>query len=161
MEQVRQWLLRVTCVALMAALADGMMPKGAVRQVGRLVCALVLLCVVLRPILQVRVPSPNRLVSDIGAELRREKGQLEQTGEEMLKTLIERECEAYIVDKAAALGVQCQAKVECVLDEASLWLPCRADIIGQMSGEQQQRLSMQIEKELGISPECLIYTGGE
>lgn len=161
MEWVRQWLLSVTCAALIAALADGLMPKGAVRQVGRLVCALVLLCVVLRPVLRVRIPSTDRLIDHFGKEISQSTEQLEQHSGDMLKTLIERESAAYIVDKAAALGVQCQAQVECVLGEEDLWLPHRARISGSVRGEQQKMLTVQIQNALGISPECLVYTGGE
>lgn len=161
MEWVRQWLLSMTCAALIAALADGLMPKGAVRQVGRLVCALMLLCVVLRPVLRVRIPSAEQLMERMGQELAADRERLEQHGGDMLKTLIERESAAYIVDKAAALGSECEVRVECLLSEENLWLPYRAEVSGRLSREQRQRLTVQIQNELGISPERLIYTGGE
>jgi len=50
MELVRGWLLGITGAAILAAVADGLMPEGGVRQVGKLVCGLVLLFAVLAPL---------------------------------------------------------------------------------------------------------------
>ena len=161
MELVRQWLLGVTCASLMAALAEGLMPKGPVRQVGRLVCALAVLCAVLRPVLRLNVPDPGRLLADIQGETEDSRMQLEQESGQMLKTLIERECSAYIVDKAAELELECQAQVECILGDGGVWLPDCARITGQLNGEQKQRLTAQIHSGLGIPPERLVYAGGE
>ena len=161
MELVRQWLLSVTCAALLAALADGLMPQGAVKQVGKLVCALVLLCAVLRPVLDVTLPDTGRLLSGLQGEVERSKAGLEQDSEQMLKTLIERECGAYIVDKAARLGAQCRAQVECKADDTGVWLPYRVSIAGQLNDDQRQELTALVQSELGLAPERLVYTGGE
>lgn len=161
MELVRQWLLGVTCAALMAALADGLMPKGAVKQVGKLVCALVLLCAVLRPLLSVNITDSGQLLSRLQGEVEDSRAQLEQDSAQMLKTLIERECGAYIVDKAARFGAVCHAQVECASSEAGTWLPRRAYITGQLNAQQRQQLTAAVHSELGIAPECLVYAGGE
>lgn len=161
MELVRQWLLSVTCAALIAALADELMPKGAVKQVGKLVCALVLLCAVLRPVLSVQLPDAGQLLSEIRGEVEYSRNGLEQGSEQILKTLIERECDAYIVDKAAVLGAVCQVQVECKEDEAGVWLPYRATVAGHLNDGQRQELTALVRSELGIAPECLVYIGGE
>lgn len=161
MELVRQWLMGVTCAALMAALADGLMAKGAVKQVGKLVCALVLLCAVLRPVLSVEIPDSGQLLSRLQKEAGDSRARLEQDSGQMLKTLIERECGAYIVDKAARFGAVCQAQVECIFGEAGTWLPHRAYVTGQLDAQHRQLLTAAVHSELGIAPECLVYAGGE
>ena len=35
LELIRQWLVGITCAAMIAALAEGLAPPGAVRKVGR------------------------------------------------------------------------------------------------------------------------------
>ena len=50
MGAVRSWLLTVIAASLICALADALMPPGAVRRVGRLVCGLVLLGAILTPL---------------------------------------------------------------------------------------------------------------
>ena len=51
MELLRQWLVGVTCAAMIIALADSLTPPGTVRKVGKLVGGLVLLLAVLQPVL--------------------------------------------------------------------------------------------------------------
>ncbi len=161
MELVRQWLLSVTCAALMAALADGLMPKGAVKQVGKLVCALVLLCAVLRPVLSVQLPDTGQLLSGVRGKVEDSRAGLEQDSEQMLKTLIERECGAYIVDKAAMLGAVCRAQVECKADATGVWKPDRAYVAGLLDNGQRKELTALVHSELGISPEGVCVAGGE
>lgn len=157
MELVRQWLLGITCAALLAAVVDALMPKGAVKQVGKVVCGLVLLCAVLRPL------TGNEIVWDTTALHRQSTQQLnpEQGGERMLKTLIERECGAYIVDKAAEQGVTCQAQVECEAGQQGVWLPSRVKISGQAQERERNSLCAVICREFGIAPEQVTWAGGE
>lgn len=161
MELIRQWLTGVTCAALIAALAENLMPKGAVKQVGKLVCALALLCAVLRPVLVLDVSRAGPAFRRLQEETDARRAGLEQQGSAMLKTLIERECGAYIVDKAAQLGVACRAQVECVPGEGNTWLPHTACITGQPEKSQRQALTAMIHSEIGIAPEHQYYLGGE
>ena len=160
-EIIRQWLTGVTCAALMAALADGLMPKGPVKQVGKLVCALVLLCAVLRPVLTLRVSGPGEFLDATWGQADVQRTRLEQHSGSLLKTLIERESAAYIVDKAANLGAVCQAQVECESGEGGVWLPSSARITGQLDNGQRGELTAAIQNELGIVPERQVYAGGE
>lgn len=160
-EMMRQWLISVTCAALIAALAESLMPKGGVGQIGKLVCAMVLVCAMLRPVLAVEVPNPNETLDAIYERIRAEQTVLQGRSEAMMKTLIERDSGAYIVDKAAGLGVVCQAQVECVRAEGGTWLPYSAYITGQMEDGQRKELTAAIQNELGILPEHQVYAGGE
>ena len=47
---MKTWLMRVIAAAILCTIAQDLSPKGSVKQVGRLVCAVVLLCVVLSPV---------------------------------------------------------------------------------------------------------------
>ena len=49
MTAVRSWLLAVIAVSLLCAVADALMPQGAIKRVGKLVCGLVLIGAVLSP----------------------------------------------------------------------------------------------------------------
>ncbi|MBE6973624.1 MAG: hypothetical protein E7440_07100 [Ruminococcaceae bacterium] len=161
MELVRQWLTGVICAALIAALADGLMPKGAVRQVGKLVCALVLLCALLRPVLTVDIPDMSKGLGATAKQVEQHRAQLEQNSGNMLKTLIERQSAAYIVDKAVRIGLDCQVRVMCEEGEGGIWLPRSVSITGILDERQQAELTAAIQKEFGIAPECQVYTGGE
>ena len=160
MDLIRSWLTQVICAALIAAAADGLMPKGPVKKVGTLICAMVLLCVVLRPVVNWSVSVPDTALGEIWEESQVWQEQLEQDSGTMLKTLIERQTGAYISDKAASLGVACQVEVACAQQDG-IWVPQTVYITGKLNAEQQRTLTAAIQSELGIPPECQVCTGGE
>ena len=152
-----EWLIGLTCAAMLVAVARCLMPPGAVQQVGGLVCALLLLWAVLRPLAPLfdRLDKPDITVQawEVQTELKEKEGQ-------MLKSLIEQECGTYIVDKAAELGAVCKATVHCEMNSQGVWLPERCQIAGQLTLRQQDELSQLIFAQLGIVPQQQRYTGG-
>ena len=93
MDGIRQWLMGITCAALLAALADGLMSKGAIRQIGKLICALVLLCALLRPVLGAGMLE-GIATSDVATRESEQRIQLDESRSQLLKTLIELESAA-------------------------------------------------------------------
>ena len=160
MDLIRIWLTRVICAALIAAAADGLMPKGPVKKVGTLICAMVLLCVVLRPVVDWNISVPETTLGGIWEQNHVWQEQLEQDSGAMLKTIIERQTGAYILDKAANLGAACQVEVLCAQQDG-IWVPQSVHITGQLDEEQKRKLTAVIQSELGIPPECQVCTGGE
>ena len=161
---IRSWLIGVTGAAMLAALADSLMPKGAVRQVGRLACGLVLLWAALRPVLDAQTDKWLERMQEIGQQTRQQQLLLEEERAAMLKTLIERESAAYIVDKAAGQGIVCRAEVTCAAEEGGLWVPWSVRISGTLAPDRQERLIQLVEAELNIPPGRQDYTqahGGE
>ena len=68
MELLRAWLTGITAAAILCALANSLMPEGAVRRVGKLSCGLVMLAAVLRPLVEVEALSPGDLLEDYQAQ---------------------------------------------------------------------------------------------
>ena len=158
---LHNWLNGVTCAALAASLAEGIMPKGTVKQVGRLVCGMMLLWAVLGPMRSLGVSDLSRAMSGIRDEVDARHSALEEQNDSMLKTLIERETAAYIVDKAAESGVQCQAKVTCTIDENGMWIPFAVQISGAFGDAQREQLVLFVEEQLDIPQDRQTYIGGE
>ena len=158
---VRVWLLYVLSVSFVCALADALMPKGPVKGVGKLVCGLILAVTVVSPVVSLDVESGVQWLEgwEVGLEQREEELK-KQVGEEM-KTIIEQEYEAYIVDKAAQLGAACTAQVECRQEDEGVYLPQRIWIRGALSQPQREALSESLMEELGIASEALHYEDGE
>src|SRR5699024_781948 len=134
------------------ALADALMPKGPVKGVGKLVCGLALVWAVLSPAAKVDLERGQQWLEefDVGLD-RREEELKKQVGEE-LKLIIEQQCEAYIVDKAAQLGAECTARVEC-REEDGMYLPDLVRIGGGLSRQMRLELSRSLEEELGLPQE--------
>lgn len=144
----RAWLLSVLSVSLVCALADALMPDGGVKRVGRLVCGLALTAAVLSPAVHLDLEEGQRWLEQYLAGLERREAELrDQTG---MKTIIEDSFAAYIVDKAAQLGLPpVSARVEC-LEEEGVCLPARLQVSGPLSPAERELLSRTLEAELGV-----------
>lgn len=153
-----EWLIGVTAAAMLAAVARCLMPAGAVRQVGGLVCAMMLLWAVLKPL----GPLTGTLVGDLdlSAQMQGREMQLKQQSEQMLKSLIEQECGTYIVDKAEQMGIDCQVSVACVLDGENVWMPSSVCVTGELSLQQRRDLEQLISADLGVASGQQEYLGG-
>lgn len=157
MGAVRGWLLGLIGVSLVCALADALMPKGAVRRVGKLVCGLALILTVLTPLVKLNLDAGQRWLEGCLAEAEQREMELEQAVDNQMKIIIERDCAAYIVDKAAQWNVSCSAAVECERSEEGLYLPVRAEITGRFSEEERVWLAEAIAQDLGIPAQAQFY----
>ena len=154
---MKEWLIGLTCAAMLAAVARCIMPPGPVRQVGSLVCAMMLLWATLRPL--------GAAFAWIGGyraatQTWHVEEELEQKEEQLLKSLIEQECGTYIVDKAAGLGAECHVSLACEMGEAGIWMPVSCRVIGQLTAQQRSQLEQIISMDLGIALERQEYAGG-
>ena len=157
MGAVRSWLLAITAVSLLCAIADALMPPGAVRRVGRLVCGLVLIGVILSPLAELDVMEGQQWLDAYFSSVRQREEELEETVNSQMKVIIEQEYAAYIVDKAAELGTVCRVWVECRTAEDGLYLPSRVEISGSLTQDIRSRLSQIIADDLGIDESEQIY----
>ena len=161
MGAVRSWLLAVISVSLLCAVADALTPSGAVKRVGRLVCGLVLIGAILSPLGTLDLEGSRRWLEDYLASVRSREAELEKTVNSQTKVIIEQKFSAYIVDKAAELGLRCRARVECALSEDGLYLPVRTEVTGSMTADVQSKLIRIIESELGVPAQSQIYVEEE
>lgn len=161
MGAVRGWLLAVIAVSLLCAVADALMPPGGVRRVGRLVCGLVLMGAVLSPVAELDVEGGRRWLEDYLASVHSREAELTQTVESQMKVIIEQEYAAYILDKAAQLGLDCTVRVECGLSEEGLYLPVRTEVAGLSTAGSQRELIRIIKEDLGVPEERQFYVEEE
>lgn len=150
MAALKDWLMSLIAVSVLCAAADSLMPSGSVKQVGKLVCGLVLLCAMLRPVSALREISITQVLEGYTAQLHRQEEQLEQQTRQTRKTVIEEHFASYITDKAAQLGVVCKVEVDCVMQEDGLYLPESVRLWGDFTDVQQSRLSELIGVELDV-----------
>ena len=161
MGAVRGWLLAVIAVSLLCAVADALMPPGAVRRVGRLVCGLTLLLAILTPLSGLDIAEGQRWLEDCLTQVDLREAELKQEIGDQMKIIIEQDCAAYIVDKAAQFGFSCSAQVECQASEEGVYIPVRAVVTGPPMGEAGVRLSRIVAEDLGIPESEQIYIDEE
>ena len=162
MDAAREWLLGVTAAAILAALAEGLMQEGGPKRVGRLVCGLVLLAAVF-PLLCCGVhtalhcteargglPAGSERRSGYSAQIEEQADRLRTDTNDWMKLVIEEQCAAYVMDKAAELGITCQVRVTCTQEEAGVFLPWRCSVTGDLAQEEQEQLVREIQSDLDI-----------
>ena len=153
---MREWLLGVTAAALLAALADCLVSQGAIRKIARLAGGLLLLAALLRPLGSL----PLGELSVSFAEYRRQTAELtehyraEQSA--VCAAVIEEELGAYIVDKAAGMGLRTEARVTAGPGAAGAPLPEEVRLTIPMDPV----LSAWLETELGIPAEAQDWQEG-
>ena len=96
MELLRAWLTGITAAAILCALANSLMPEGAVRRVGKLACGLLMLSAVLRPLVEVEALSPGDLLKDYQARAAVQAQTLEEERNAALKSVIEQIGRAHV-----------------------------------------------------------------
>lgn len=151
-----RWLLNIIAVSLMCAVADALMPKGAVKRVGRLVCGLVLVCAILGPLAGLDGEAGQRWLEEHLTLVEFQRAELEQEVNEQVKVIIEQNYAAYIVDKAAQLGAVCSAQVDC-REEDGLYLPDRVEIGGALPPKLRTGLVQALIQDLGVSEEQIKF----
>ena len=157
MGAVRGWLMAVIAVSLLCAVADALMPPGAVRRAGKLVCGLVLLGTVLSPVAGLDAESGQRWLDGYLSGLDSREEELEKTVNGHMKGIIEQRCAAYIVDKAEEMGIPCQAEVTFSYDEDGVPCPWEATARGVWTQEGREAVGRLLEDDLGIPPQRQHY----
>ena len=116
MTLLRTWIVSVTACAMVIAAAEALMPDGAVKRVGKLTGGLILVLGLLQPLVKLDY---DDWLDDLPAQTAGAVTQEELEGAAYapMKSIIERELSAYIVDKGAQLGVTCTAQVVCETGE--------------------------------------------
>ena len=149
---MKTWLMRVIAAAILCTIAQDLSPKGSVKQVGRLVCAMVLLCVVLSPVKTLDMAAGSQWLTNYRATLADSRAALAEQGEEIQMAVIGEKYRAYIEDKGAQLGLNCQAQVDC-REEGEIYVPDRVQVTGDLAQGDWDGLSRCLEEELGVPPE--------
>lgn len=157
MEGIKEWLMGIIVLSILCAAADSLMPEGAVRKVGKLVCAMALLCGILRPVSSLRGMDFTQYLLEYSAMVEETRLELERKTAVSQKSVIEEHCAAYIADKAAQLGVVCRVKVECEPTQEGIWLPARVALSGRFSDVEQSRMTQFLQRQFGVGVEGQSY----
>ena len=155
MEHVRQWLSSIVVVSLLLSVVQSLVPKGSLGRVSSFLSGLVLLAVLLGPLPELDLAGLE--LGNLQEETREIRQKMEAEEETALKAGIAERTEAYISDKAAALGGTVRARVETRTGEDGVPLPWSAD----MEGGYAEELAQWIEAELDIPRERQVWHGRE
>ena len=144
-------IVRPLCVlSVLGGVLLSLTPEGNVKRIAELACSCVLILSVLRtaggaaPTLPSLEEEALRLEAELYAEA-------EKTGSELTELVIRRECEAYLMEKADALGIVLrEVTVGLRLTEEHGWTPWSVLLDADATAEKKSALSGIIRTDLGI-----------
>lgn len=161
MEALKDWLLAVLAVSLLAAIAQAVMPEGSVKAVGRFACGLLVFLAVARPVLGIDYTRLSSVIRSYAQQTQLTEAELTETKNSLTESIIARETAAYIQDKTETLGLDCRAEVAWTWSEEGLPVPTRVTVTGTLTEGERSLLTDSLTQDLGLSPEQIVYADEE
>lgn len=148
-EAVRTYLLSVAAAALLPAVAQAILPAGAVKRTLTFCGSLLVLLAVLSPVAKLEASDMAEALSKFHLQTEFTETGVEVRNRALMEEIIIRQCREYILDKAAAMGLS--PEVEITLRDDGGWpYPAAAVLRGTASPVQKAQLTRWIEENLGI-----------
>lgn len=149
---LQSWLNAVIYTGIICGIALVITPDGRVKKALTIICGAAMCVALISPLADIDMSSYSEALAGFKLEAESFAEEGESYSKNLNRTIIEDECEAYILDKAKNLGVQLdEAEVLAVWSEEGYWYPSEVSIKGSFSQTQRERLGSFIEAELGIS----------
>ncbi|MGI6497500.1 MAG: stage III sporulation protein AF [Oscillospiraceae bacterium] len=156
-EGIRDWLVGIIAAAMLAALTGCITPKGTIGKIGRMVGGLVLMLCLLRPVAGIDLTSFSQTLTAYRAESGGYSAELEETNEQLRKTIIEEKSAAYSEEQANAMGITCRVNVLCQTGKDGTPYPYEALVIGHLSAGEREKMQRMLESDLAIAPEKVYW----
>lgn len=156
MIEVKDYIIRIVIACLICGVLVQLTKtiKGTA-QVVKLLCGIFLSLTMLSPIVQLRWTDLSGYLDKMNLEAQTTISQGTQMIYEQKSDSIQRQLEAYILDKAASYDCEVSAEVELSDDDPPM--PIRLRISGKVSPYERTQLSNMIETDLGIPKENQIW----
>ena len=156
-ELLRQWILGVTCAAMIAAVVQAFARKGGAGKAVQLTAGLLVLLAAAKPLVGLSAFDVSGALQDLQFQQETRADELTEENDRMMKALIEGKTEAYILGKAKEMGIDCGVLVTYARNESGAFAPARVTITGALTAEEQRRLAGQISADLGIAGENIVF----
>lgn len=160
MEFLQNWIIGVCAASIIFAAVHALAPDGPAKRSVRLAGGACVLIAVCAPISEVDFSALTFEAFAVSDEYAEAAEEVERENYELVKVVIEGRLRAYILDKADALGVTCEAEVSTVNTDG---VPLPASVKGSWSGDAEafERLCELIALDLGIPRTAQSWTERE
>lgn len=156
MEALRQYLLSIigasVITAVLIRITDG---KGSYSAVVRLLTGIFLSITVIAPIAKIKIADISSYIDSFEFQTADIVSSGEQWSASQTQTIIKKQTEAYILDKAQSLGAE--VCVEASVSDSNPPIPIAVEISGSVDPFTKQRLQRVIMNDLGISKENQVW----
>ena len=152
MEAIKDYLISVTAAALICGVISSLTGKSISSKLLKLLSGLFLAAVVIKPVVEMKVNDIFAFTDEIAVNGDLAVSQGERMAEEEMKRIIKDKCEAYILDKAKALGAE--ITVDVTLDD---YVPVQVILDGNVSPFIKSSIATTITEEMNIPLEEQIW----
>lgn len=146
---MKAYLIRLTAAAILAAVVRRMAPGNGAGKAARLAAGLLILITALGPLGDLDLVQAAQNLATAGYADALTTQTVDKASNELLEQLIIESAEAYILDKAQALGAEISPEVETRL-QASYPVPWSVRLTGDYTENQRKALAEIISEDLGI-----------
>lgn len=151
MEDIRKYVLSVIISALFCGILPGLLQNGALKDLTKAVCGLILTLSVVSPFRDFSLSLPEGAFFPGEESASGAVSEGEALAQEAAAQIIKAETEAYILDKAAELNAQLQVDVCVSRDNPPV--PVSAVISGKVSNQTRSTLQEILSVQLNIPKE--------
>lgn len=154
-EAIQGWLFTMTGVAFVTTIASFFASSGSMKRVLKLIGGVAMAIALLSPLLKFDFAAYAASLQLYDSSAAWDSAAVEETEKRLSRTIIESECSAYILDKAAQLGVplsSAQVSVQWSTTDG-VWYPYAVTLTQPVGVEKSAALENMIEADLGIPSE--------
>lgn len=149
---MQAYLIRITAAAILASVLRKLAPKGISGRGTRLGAGLLVIFAALSPLGEANLYAAAEKITAYSYQAGFSEDTFQENTNDLMEELIKENAEAYILDKAQAMGAEVQAEVETVVQDGCP-IPWRVRLGGTVSREQQAELTRILREDLGIPEE--------
>ena len=154
---ISAYIRAITGASLISAVVLRLLAgKGSAASIGKILVGIFMALTVISPIAQVELSDLWNLIPDVTTDASKATTDGLAAAKKALAEGISTRIEAYILDKAAQLGVSLTVQIE--LSDDAFPVPQKVWLQGNVSPYAKSRLQTVMEQELGIDKENQIWT---
>ncbi|SHI08267.1 Stage III sporulation protein AF (Spore_III_AF) [Sporobacter termitidis DSM 10068] len=158
-EALRSWIIGLAGAAMVTAVAMTVTPEGRVKKVVSLICGLVTIIALIKPIVGFNYADFAKSLASYQKDAEGFSGQMDSSNEKLTRLIIEDKCATYILDKGKSLDMDdLEVTVTASWSEDGYWYPSGARLTTNADKAKRDKLGQSITSELGIPPEELIWS---
>ncbi len=154
MTAIRDYILTIVSAAMLCALLKSISAgKKGIERILSLVAGIFLLATGLRPLGILKLTQWENPVEGYRSRAESMVAEAQQDVQDQLKSQIQEQTQAYILDKANTLGMSLEVQVELDSD----FIPWQVTLKGPVSPYARQQLKEVLKNELGIPEERQVW----
>ena len=149
---MKAYILSIVAAAVVSAIAKGLLGnKTMVGKFVSLLCGIFIVVTVISPLRNIGFSGIADYFDNLSVDAQIYVDEGKSVAENQTADIIKSQVEAYVLEKAADMGLEITVEVE--LDGSNGYVPCAVALSGKASPYAQAQLATYIEDTLGIAKE--------